>query len=406
MKKPSRWSTTIAVLILGLMVGGIVYSVTVASDTDDGPLLGLAFASYGVVGALIVAKRPSNRVGWLFAAIGVVAMATGWAEAAVPGVVADVTAGRQPSPLAMAMLIYDNGFWYPFFGMFFVVVPLIYPTGHALSKRWAWVGWVGMAALLAVGGLGVLQPTLEGQFSSFSNPIGVRGMPHPENSELGNGLLTLGVIAGVFAMVSVVWRYRRAHRVERLQLKWLMFSVILLILWTILGEVVWVDLLGHSDPLGGVGFSLILMAVPLSAGVAILRYRLYEIDRIVSRTVTYAVVAGLLAVVYAGGVFALTRVVPATGDLAVAGSTLAVAALFNPVRRRVHIAVDRRFNRTRVDADQLVEVFAGRLRAESDLGGITAGLEDVVARSFQPSLATVWVRGPTYVPDSRAGVPG
>jgi hypothetical protein len=195
-------------------------------------------------------------------------------------------------------------------------------------------------------------------------------------------------------LISVVLRYRRADRVERLQLKWLVFSCGLLIAWILIVDVLAVEAFGLAPPRGGdIWFSLILLGVPLSAGIAILRYHLFEIDRIISRTISYGLVVALLAGSYAGGVFALSRIVPATGDLAVAGSTLAVAALFNPVRRRVQAWVDRRFNRSRYDAQLLVDSFADRLRAGSDLPVIVSDLGTMVSRAVEPTSATVWVRG-------------
>jgi hypothetical protein len=133
--------------------------------------------------------------------------------------------------------------------------------------------------------------------------------------------------------------------------------------------------------------------LPVATGFAVLRYRLYEIDRIISRTVTYAVVAGLLAGLYAGIVFGPTRLLPATGDLAVAGSTLAVAGLFNPLRHRVQQLVDRRFNRSRYDAELLIDSFTTRLRSAVQLGDVLADVRGVLGRTVQPTSTMIWVRG-------------
>ncbi|HSK97687.1 MAG TPA: hypothetical protein VK891_13790, partial [Euzebyales bacterium] len=135
-----------------------------------------------------------------------------------------------------------------------------------------------------------------------------------------------------------------------------------------------------------------LWGLPAAIVVAITRYRLYEIDRLVSRTVSYAVIVGVLAAVYAGGVFVLSSLLPLENDLAVAGSTLVVALLFNPLRRRVRQRVERRFNRPRFDADAEVERFAYRLRTELDIADLTSGLLRVLASTVQPSTATIWMR--------------
>jgi hypothetical protein len=138
--------------------------------------------------------------------------------------------------------------------------------------------------------------------------------------------------------------------------------------------------------------SLFILFIPVAIGVAILRYRLYAIDRLVSRTVSYGLVIGLSAMVYVGAVFLLRAVLPGESDLAVAGSTLAVAAMFNPARRRLQDTVDRRFNRGRYDAEQVVASFAARLRNQVELGSLTGGLTGVVTRTVQPASASVWIR--------------
>jgi hypothetical protein len=134
------------------------------------------------------------------------------------------------------------------------------------------------------------------------------------------------------------------------------------------------------------------LILPAAAGLAVLRYRLYEIDRIISRTVTYSIVAGLLAALYTATVYAMTRLVPVTGDLAVAGSTLAIAALFNPLRRRVQRVVDRRFNRSRYDAVLMIESFALRLRSGVELGEVLADLQQVLVHTVEPASTKIWLR--------------
>jgi hypothetical protein len=201
--------------------------------------------------------------------------------------------------------------------------------------------------------------------------------------------------AFVGAVASMTVRFRRSVGVERLQLKWFSYAVGLMLAWTLLGEVLWESVLGHDDLLGGsvFPFGLLLTLIPITIAVAILRYRLYAIDRIVSRTVSYGLLVGLLAFVYVGGVFVVGSVLPeAQTDLGVAASTLAVAVLFTPLRQRLQRAVDRRFNRSRYNAERVIEEFARGLRNQVDLGEVSSGLRLVLDRTIQPVTTQIWLR--------------
>ena len=191
-----------------------------------------------------------------------------------------------------------------------------------------------------------------------------------------------------------VYRYRHySTDLERLQTRWVLFGFSLIVF----GGFGAILLRALGAPTPSIAAALLTAAagsyvLPVATGFAVLRYRLYEIDRIISRTVTYAVVAGLLAGLYAVIVFGLTRLLPATGDLAVAGSTLAVAGLFNPLRKRVQQLVDRRFNRSRYDAELLIDSFAARLRSGINLGEVLGDLRGVLARTVEPDSTMIWLR--------------
>ena len=218
------------------------------------------------------------------------------------------------------------------------------------------------------------------------------------------GTLPGGLTALVSAMAfltlatwipSRIYRYRlHSTPLERLQTRWVLFGFSLVVVPSF-GAIMLRTLGAPTPPIAA---ALLTAAagtyvLPVATGLAVLRYRLYEIDRIISRTVTYAVVGGLLAGLYAAIVFGLTRLVPATGDLAVAGSTLAVAALFNPLRRRVQDLVDRRFNRSRYDAEMLIDSFAARLRSGVNPSDVLVDLNGVLAHTVEPESTVVWVRG-------------
>ena len=196
-----------------------------------------------------------------------------------------------------------------------------------------------------------------------------------------------------------IYRYRRrSSPLERLQTRWVLFGFALIVI----GSSCAILLSAIGAPADWAAWPLLAgalgsLTLPVAAGFAILRYRLYEIDRIISRTIAYTILVGVLAALYAGAVFAMTRLVPMTGDLAVAGSTLAVATLFNPLRRGIQQLVDRRFNRPRYDANLLIDSFAGTLSSRADLGEVVSELRRVLIHTVEPSSTMIWLRGMSHL---------
>ncbi|MGH8927587.1 MAG: hypothetical protein ACRDWH_04515 [Acidimicrobiia bacterium] len=258
----------------------------------------------------------------------------------------------------------------------------LFPNGRFVPS---WTRWPAF-------GLALLSVALP-QTGAVARAIGT-GTADGHSPAVRNLVAVVAVVTFGTWFGAQVYRYRRrSTMLERLQSRWVLFGFALVILGTA-GAIV-ARSIGVSA--GRAAWLLLVAAVgslilPVAVGFAILRYRLYEINRIISRTVTYTVVAILLAVLYSGAVFALSRLVPLTGDLAVAGSTLAVAALFNPLRRGVQEIVDRRFNRPRYDAALMIDSFAGRLRANTQLSEVLADLQTVVVNTVEPRSATVWLR--------------
>jgi hypothetical protein len=350
----------------------------------------LAFTAFMVVGAVIVAHRPGNLVGWIFSAIGLLAatgvLAMEYAEYAL------VT--RPGSLPGGTLAAWFQWWWLPMLGLVLVFTLLLFPTGRLPSARWRPVAVLGAAGIVAVAVLSALQPTLALQNEDLTvrNPLGVAGAPDPEDGVLGAGLLALLVGCMLAAVVSVVLRFRRSRGVERQQLKWFTFAAALLAV----GQLLTTFLLPDGE-LHDVLFGLTVAFVPIAAGMAILRYRLYDIDRLINRTLVYGLLSGLLGLVYTVGVFATGRLLdPAGGQsgLAVAASTLAVAALFQPARRRVQALVDRRFNRRRYDAARTVEAFSARLRDQVDLDTLSAELLAGVEQTVEPTAVSLWLRPP------------
>jgi len=295
----------------------------------------------------------------------------------------------------------------PIFTLVVVVLPLTFPTGRLLSRRWRLVAWSGVAfMLLAMVGNG-LQPdaVAVSGLGVVDDPVAVPAAWTPWLDRLiGLGaLLLIPCIGG--AVAAVVVRFRRARGVERQQLKWCSYATALLPLPFIVHDLPeW----GIDVPpiLVNVVFILVLPLLPVSVGIAIRRYRLYEIDRIINRTLVYGLLTALLGGVYAGLVLVLAQLFGGLGaeppSWAVAGATLAVAALFQPARRRIQQAVDRRFNRRKYNAARTIEAFSARLREEVDLDTLSAELLAVVDQTMEPTRVSLWLRAS---PHDSAGTP-
>jgi hypothetical protein len=352
----------------------------------------VAFTAFMGVGAVIVAHRPSNAIGWIFSAVGLLA-ATG-SLAIEYATYAYVT---RPGSLPGAILAawYHQPWWYPMLGLILIYIPLLFPTGRLLSARWRPVAVVAAVALAAITVLQALQPTITLQNRSYTvrNPIGVAGAQKLAGGAVGGVLFGMVLICGAAAFASIVLRFRRSRGVERQQLKWFTYAVVLMILAQQLN-----DYLFSGVGVVNVVFGLSVALVPIAAGIAILRYRLYDIDRLINRTLVYGLLTALLGGIYGGTVLVLGQVFGGVGQdppsWAVAGATLAVAALFQPARRRIQAVVDRRFNRRKYNAAMTVEAFSLRLRDEVDLDALSAELLAVADQTMQPTTASLWLRQP------------
>jgi hypothetical protein len=301
--------------------------------------------------------------------------------------------GSLPAPLAAVWV--SAWIWNPIIILTLVFPLLLFPTGRSPSPRWRPVSWLAVGLVVAFTVAAALGPSLQlPDGRTTANPIGVAGMDldHGLFGALVNWMLLLVLAA---AILSLVVRFRRSRGVERQQLKWFTYA----------GALVLVAPLSNAL-IGNVSYVLVL-ALPVTVGVAVLRYRLYDIDRLINRTLVYGLLTFLLAGVYASVVLVLGQVFGGVGrdppSWAVASATLAAAALFQPARRRIQQWVDRRFNRRKYNATKTVEAFSVRLRDEVDLGTLTAELLAVVDQTIQPTRASLWLR--PSAPDSRRTVP-
>jgi hypothetical protein len=359
----------------------------------------LVVPPYAVVGAILVMRRPNNVIGWLVfaagAAFGILlipsidATAAQFADGSAPpveAVLAVLTAGA--TGMALFLILF--------------VLALVFPSGRwPGGRRGRTLRWVvGIASALTLASF--LRPEITVQLDGLPAPIPVHNplsiLPGlPIWGVIDPNILTLPLFVLILAgVISLVVRFGRAVGVERQQLRWVVAAVAFLAIAMTLGF----TLPAIAPAIGDSGGNWIpaLIAypcVPIAIGIAVLRYRLYEIDRIISRTISWTLTTGLVAGLFAGLIVALQAMLAPVTDqnsLAVAGSTLAAAALFQPIRRRVQSAVDHRFNRSRYDAERIVGGFAANLRGETDLRQIGDEVADAVTRSLRPASVSVWMR--------------
>jgi hypothetical protein len=363
------------------------------------------------MGALIVARRPANLIGWSFVAAGL-----GLALSAFGGQYAIYALLTNPGALPGAAWLAWIPTWLTIPAIYsaFAALLLLFPTGRLLSPRWRPVAWlvIGWITGVAIGNF-TYPPE---SYLGTEAPIRLNQAADQIMNTIGSLAWFLATLAIPAAAASLVIRFRRSRGQERQQLKWLAYAAAMLGV-AVLGEglVGLLEQLGWTRPqitqpvltvLGGVAI-LGVTGLPITAGLAILKYRLYEIDRIINRTLVYGLLTALLAAVYAGLVLGLGQLSGGIGteppSWAVAGATLAVAALFQPARRRIQQAVDRRFNRRKYNAAKTVEAFSIRLRDQIDLDTLATELLAVVDQTMEPTRVSLWLQPSTH---SSSGTPG
>jgi hypothetical protein len=345
----------------------------------------LSLVGAPLLGGLIAARRPDNRYGWLWLAFGLGLAVTAFASAYAA---VALTSGPDGLP-GLAVAGWGLGLGFTAAISLFPFLFLLFPNGRLPSRRWRPLAW----AIVAVGGLMLVAAALVSgtAVEGVANPIGAGGWLGGILDRVidpGTGVLFVAI---ALSALSLLPRFRRAQGVERQQLKWLAYAAVLVGAF-IIGDAVGLQTSGLVDLLLE---TLTMIGVYVGIGIAVLRYRLYEIDRLINRTLVYGTLTALLGLVYAVGVFGLGNLLNPVGEesaLAVAASTLAVAALFQPARRRIQQAVDRRFNRRRHDAAQTIEAFGARLRDQVDLDTLSAELLAVVNQTMEPTRASLWLR--------------
>jgi hypothetical protein len=377
--------------------------------TVSGLLVFVPFLAFPIVGALITSRRPQNPIGWICLADGLLWMLTGMVNYySLYGV---ARPGSVPYPVAIGTLG-NQWLWVPTVGLLGIYLLLLFPDGRLPSGRWRPLAWFSgvLIVLLSVAG-GLAPGPLENQ-GGVPNPFGLEG--HPWLADAVLVMLPLLPLCILVSAVSLVLRFRRSGGEVRQQIKWIAFvasfagvvylslMVSSLIFFIFAPEMVggggrlappplWVELLFSVAALSFAG-------IPVAIGFAVLKYRLYDIDVVINRTLVYGSLTALLALVYFGGVAATEAIFRTlTGQehqpqLAIVISTLVIAALFNPLRHRIQAFIDRRFYRRKYDARKTLEAFSARLRDETDLNALSDDLVGVVRETMQPTHVSVWLR--------------
>ena len=351
----------------------------------------LAFAT---TGALVASRRPSNPVGWIAAAVALIYVLAGLADSLVNSFPVQV---RESGIVARSLVSIGESLWSVSLGLGGTLLLLLFPDGHLPSARWRPVAWAAGGALVTIP---VAASLIPGRIQDYpvENPLGIPGAKTLLEAIVGAGLVVL-VISILMSIASLFFRYRSASSTQRQQLKWLVFAVgfvAALVLVSIFIEATARD----SDTAGEISnilSTVALSSIPFAIGVAILKHRLYDIDLIINRALVYGGLTAVLGLAYVTIVFGLQQVLsPVTreSDLAVAASTLVVAALFRPLRGRVQAFIDRRFYRRKFNAQKTLDGFSVRARNEVELAALSDQLVSVVKETMEPTYVSLWLRDP------------
>jgi hypothetical protein len=351
----------------------------------------VAFSS---VGAVVASRRPENPIGWLFCAIGVFA-----AIVLLSSEYAAYALLAQPDSLpgGLAMVWIRAWVWVPYVGLF-VLLFLVFPEGWPQSRALRWFTSLVLFVIAYGTNLAAFSPgPIDAIGGAVDNPLGMEALRGVGTNSAVGPVESVLYILGIVAAASLFARMRRARGVERQQIKWFAYATVVLVAGAVLAFTV-SEATGVSW-LGEIGLVLTMVGLaglPMAIGIAVLKYRLYNIDRIINRTLVYGSLTAMLLAVYFGDIVLFQRIfVLLTGEqstLAVVASTLLIAALFNPLRRRIQAFIDRRFYRNKYDARKTLEAYSAKLRDETDLDALSDDLVSVVRETMQPAHVSLWLR--------------
>ena len=360
--------------------------------------------AFSTVGAVVGSRRPENPIGWLFCAIGIFA-----AIVLLSSEYAAYVLLAQPDSLpgGLAMVWIRAWVWVPYVGLF-VLLFLVFPEGWPQSRALRWFTSLVLFVIAYGTILAALSPgPIDAIGGAVDNPLGMKALRGVGTNSAVGPLESVLYALGIVAAASLFGRMRRARGVQRQQLKWFAYATVVLVGGVVLGFTV--SEATGVQWLGEIGFVLRMVGLtglPIAIGIAVLRYRLYNIDRIINRTLVYGSLTATLLALYFGGIVVLQRIfVLLTGEkstVAVVASTLLIAALFTPLRRRIQSGIDRRFYRSKYDAARTLEAFSVKLREETDLEALNDDLVGVVRETMQPAHVSLWLRPDTPLKGEQA----
>ena len=394
-----RAAWIICALCLGLATINLVLVALNSSHPDlriPEPWIGhtVSAVAFSLVGAVVGSRRPENPIGWLFCAIGVLA-----AIVLLSSEYAAYALLAQPDSLpgGLAMVWIRAWVWVPYVGLF-VLLFLVFPDGWPQSRALRWFTSLVLFVIAYGTVLAAFSPgPIDAIGGAVDNPLGMEALRGVGTNSAVGPVETVLYVLGIVAAASLFGRMRRARGVEHQQLKWFAYATVVLVSGVVLDFTV-SEATGVSW-LGEIGFVLRMVGLaglPIAIGIAVLRYRLYNIDQIINRTLVYGTLTATLLALYFGGIVVLQRLfVLLTGEkstVAIVASTLLIAALFNPLRRRIQGFIDRRFYRRKYDARKTLEAFSAQLRNETDLEALSDDLVGVVRETMQPAHVSLWLR--------------
>jgi hypothetical protein len=392
---------SVAVFVLTRAVQAEAHSTLLTSRSIIDLLVSVPFLAFPLVGALIASRRPHNPIGWICLAVGLLWMLLGLFD--YYGVYGLAKLGTVPFPVVSYALV--QWLWLPTVGLLAIYLVLLFPDGRLPSRRWRPLAWLSGAVIVLLGINSVLAPGELTELEGVRNPFGLEGARWLVEAEIV--LLLLFVACILASAVSLILRFRHSGGEVREQIKWIALagSFVGLLLSIVLGVLIVAEVMkviGGSTPLWlqGLLFVMVLSftGVPVAIGFAVLKYRLYDIDLLINRTLVYGSLTLMLALVYFGGVtvtqalfqtFTSQEQLP---QLIVVASTLLIAAMFTPLKRRIQSLIDRSFYRSKYDARKTLETFSAKLRDETDLDALSEDLTSVVRETMQPAHVSVWLR--------------
>jgi hypothetical protein len=399
---------SVALYVLARVAQAEAPSSSVASRTVIDQLVSVPILAFPIVGALIASRRPHNPIGWICLADGFLWMFLAIID--LYGVYGLARPGSVPFPVVIYAL--GQWLWVPTVGLLAIYLALLFPDGRLPSRRWRPLAWLSGVVIVLVSVTQGLVPGPLPELGGVRNPFGLEG--HPRLADATNAILVLFLLSILASAVSLILRYRRSRGEVRQQIKWIAFAALSLGFGFVTAMVSGIIVFFFAPESWGTAntppfwfellFSLVLLSfggVPIAVGFAVLRYRLYNIDLLINRTLVYGALTATLALIYFGGVTATQAIFQTlTGQeqqpqLAIVASTLVIAALFSPLRRRIQVFIDRRFYRRKYDARKTLETFSAKLRDETDLDALSAELVGVVRGTMQPAHISLWLRSDT-----------